>query len=205
MLSVLDVHKSYGDVPVLADVTFTVAPGEAVAIVGGNGAGKSTLLKCLVGAETYDQGSVSFLGDPLDETSSAVRAKMASLLDDVDFFPDISVVEHLRMLAWLHSADDPEQRVLDLVDDLGLQRVRDQLPPTLSSGQRHRLGLAACFVRPRELLILDEPEQRLDVQGRHWLRTRLNEEKALGVSVVFASHDSELVDAVADRTIRLAS
>lgn len=205
MLSVLDVHKSYGDVPVLADVTFTVAPGEAVAIVGGNGAGKSTLLKCLVGAETYDQGSVSFLGDPLDETSSAVRAKMASLLDDVDFFPDISVIEHLRMLAWLHGADDPEQRVSDLVDDLGLQRVRDQLPPTLSSGQRHRLGLAACFVRPRELLILDEPEQRLDVQGRHWLRTRLNEEKVLGVSVVFASHDNELVEAVADRTIRLAS
>ncbi|MCC8250519.1 ABC transporter ATP-binding protein [Saccharothrix luteola] len=205
VLSVLEVHKSYGDVPVFTDVTFTVAPGEALAIVGRNGAGKSTLLKCLVGAEIYDDGSVFFLGEPLDETSSAVRAKMASLLDDVDFFPDVSVVEHLRLLAWLHGTDDPEQRVQDIVADLGLQQVRDQLPPTLSSGQLHRLGLASCFVRPRELLVLDEPEQRLDIQGRLWLGERLNEEKALGVAVVFASHDEELVDTVADRAIQLPS
>ncbi|WP_281360751.1 ATP-binding cassette domain-containing protein [Lentzea indica] len=140
---------------------------------------------------------------PQDESSARVRSSMASLLDDADYFPDLSVVEHLRLLAWLHGTPDPERAVLDVLGELGLGEVRDQVPPTLSSGQRHRLGLASCFVRPRDLLVLDEPEQRLDARGRTWLRERLKAEKAAGVAVVFASHDQDLVEAVADRTVTL--
>lgn len=203
MLEVRDVRKSYGDDPVFAGLGFTVAAGEAVAIVGRNGSGKSTLLKCLVGAETIDAGEVLVHGAVRDEASASFRALAAALLDDADYFPDVSVVEHLRLLAWLHGTPEPEREVLDVLGEVGLSDVRDQLPPTLSSGQRHRLGLASCFVRPRGLLVLDEPEQRLDVQGRTWLRERLKAEKAAGVAVVFASHDQELVDAVADRSVLL--
>jgi ABC-2 type transport system ATP-binding protein len=205
VLSVQHVHKSYGDVVVLADVSFSAGHGEAVAVVGRNGAGKSTLLKCLVGAESLGQGRVEICGLPLDESSAGIRAVMASLLDDIDFFPDISVVEHLRLLAWLHGAERPEEAVEGVVVDLGLGAIRDQLPPTLSSGQRHRLGLASCFVRPRELLVLDEPEQRLDGEGRRWLREKLLREKEDGRAVVFASHDSGLVQAVADRVIEIGA
>ncbi|GGM71498.1 ABC transporter ATP-binding protein [Lentzea pudingi] len=174
--------------------------GEAVAVVGANGSGKSTLLRCLVGAEVLDSGRVLFGGAELDESSAAFRAAVASLLDDADYFPDVSVVEHLRLLAWLHSSSADVSAVLA---EVGLSPVADQLPPTLSSGQRHRLGLASCFVRPRTVLVLDEPEQRLDAAGRAWLRTRLLAEKAAGVAVVFASHDQELVEAVACRTVTL--
>ena len=199
-LGVGDAGFNYGGVPVFADLSFTVGPGEAVAVVGANGSGKSTLLRCLVGAEALDSGSVLFDGVEMDESSGAVRSAVASLLDDADYFPDVSVVEHLRLLAWLHgsSAD-----VLAVLDEVGLTPVADQLPPTLSSGQRHRLGLASCFVRPRSVLVLDEPEQRLDAAGRTWLRSRLLAEKAAGVAVVFASHDHELVEAVACRTVTL--
>jgi ABC-2 type transport system ATP-binding protein len=68
----------------------------------------------------------------------------------------------------------------------------------LSSGQRHRLGLASCLVRPRRLIVLDEPEARLDRDGRAWLSDRLNHEKSLGVGIVFATHSQELTDQVAD-------
>ncbi|MDX8030065.1 ABC transporter ATP-binding protein [Lentzea sp. BCCO 10_0856] len=203
MLEVRDVRKSYGDDPVFTGLRFTVAAGEAVAIEGRNGSGKSTLLKCLVGAETHDAGEVLVGGAVRDEASASFRALTAALLDDADYFPDVSVVEHLRLVAWLHGTPEPEREVLDVLGELGLSEVRDQLPPTLSSGQRHRLGLASCFVRPRGLLILDEPEQRLDVQGRTWLRERLKAEKAAGVAVVFASHDRDLVDAVADSSVLL--
>ncbi|MFI6094559.1 ATP-binding cassette domain-containing protein [Lentzea sp. NPDC051213] len=203
MLEVRELRKSYGDDPVFAGLGFVVAAGEAVAVVGSNGSGKSTLLKCLVGAETQDGGEVLVDGVPRDEASASFRALTASLLDDADYFPDLSVVEHLRLLAWLHATPEAERDVLDVVGELGLTAVRDQLPPTLSSGQRHRLGLASCFVRPRGLLVLDEPEQRLDAQGRTWLRERLKAEKAAGVAVVFASHDHDLVEAVADRTVSL--
>ncbi len=204
-LSVWKVCKSYGDVSIFTDLTFSVEPGEAIALVGRNGAGKSTLLKCVVGAESLDGGQVEIGGIPLDESSAAVRSAMATLLDDVDYFPDISVVEHLRLLAWLHRADNPDETVDDLIAELGLAPVRDQLPPTLSSGQRHRLGLALCFVRPRELLVLDEPEQRLDVDGRRWLGERLMSEKAQGGAVLLASHDADLVRAIADRIIEVGS
>ena len=203
MLELREVRKSYGDDPVFAGLSFTVGAGEAVAIVGRNGSGKSTLLKCVVGAQSHDAGEVLIHGEARDEASASFRALTAALLDDADYFPDVSVVEHLRLLAWLHGTPDAEREVLEVLGELGLEEVRDQLPPTLSSGQRHRLGLASCFVRPRGLLVLDEPEQRLDAQGRTWLRERLKAEKAAGVAVVFASHDTDLVDAVADRSVVL--
>jgi len=186
-------------------LTFSVERGEATALVGRNGAGKSTLLRCVVGAESLDSGQVEIGGIPLDESSATVRSAMATLLDDVDYFPDISVVEHLRLLAWLHRAANPDETVDDVTAQLGLTAVCDQLPPTLSSGQRHRLGLAACFVRPRELLVLDEPEQRLDADGRRWLGERLTAEKSQGGAVLFASHDADLVRAVADHIIEIDS
>ncbi|GLY51245.1 ABC transporter ATP-binding protein [Lentzea sp. NBRC 102530] len=199
-LGVGDAGFGYGGVPVFAGLTFVAGPGEAVAVVGANGSGKSTLLRCLVGAEVLDTGSVLFEGAELDESSAAFRGAVASLLDDADYFPDVSVVEHLRLLAWLHGSS---VEVGGVLAELGLEGVADQLPPTLSSGQRHRLGLASCFVRPRSVLVLDEPEQRLDAAGRAWLRDRLLAEKAAGVAVVFASHDAGLVEAVACRTVTL--
>src|SRR6266545_1005247 len=89
--------------------------------------------------------------------------------------------------------------------ELGLDGARDQLPATLSSGQRRRLALASCFVRPRRLLVLDEPEQRLDTRGRAWLADRLRAEKAAGTAVLMASHDPDLVDAVANVRIELGT
>jgi ATPase subunit of ABC transporter with duplicated ATPase domains len=73
----------------------------------------------------------------------------------------------------------------------------------LSSGQRRRLALATAFVRPRKLLIMDEPEQRLDTEGVSWLANRLKHERAQGLAIVFASHEPALVEAVATRVLQL--
>lgn len=203
VLRVADLSKSYFGTDVLGPVTFDLAAGEAVAVLGPNGAGKSTLLRCVVGAEDPDGGTVLLDGEPLRETDPAVRAAVATLLDDADHFPDLSVVEHLRLLAWAHGTDDVEPTVSSVLDELGLDGLRDRLPATLSTGQRHRLGLASCLVRPRRLLVLDEPEQRLDRAGLDWLVDRLTAEKAAGVAVLFASHSDQVVDAVADAVLEI--
>lgn len=192
-------------------------PGTAAAVVGPNGAGKTTLLRCVVGAEEPDEGTVLLGGCPMVETDPVIRAATAVLLDDAGFFPDLSVIEHLRLLAFAHGGPDPDiagadpgsaagggdDSVDSVVTELGLVHALDQLPATLSSGQRRRLALASCFVRPRNLLVLDEPEQRLDDAGRAWLANRLLQEKSKGRSILMASHDLALVDAVADQRIRL--
>ena len=111
--------------------------------------------------------------------------------------------EHLELLAFAHGGDG--HSVPEVVAELGLEAARDQLPATLSSGQRRRLALASCFVRPRRLLVLDEPEQRLDVRGQEWLAQRLLREKASGTAVLMASHDPALVERVADIQIELGT
>lgn len=190
---------------VLDGISFTVPAGTATVAVGPNGSGKTTLLRCVVGSEEADGGEVRLEGRPMDETDPRVRAAVAAVLDDMDFFPDLSVVEHLELLAFAHGAeDDAADMVPEVVGELGLEDARDQLPATLSSGQRRRLALASCFVRPRRLLVLDEPEQRLDVAGRAWLTDRLRREKEAGTAILMASHDPEVFEAVADRRIDLA-
>ncbi|GAB7037413.1 MULTISPECIES: ABC transporter ATP-binding protein [Catenuloplanes] len=202
-LDVRGLRRSFGDLLVLDDVSFTVAAGQAGVVTGPNGSGKTTLLRCVVGAERPDDGEVRSAGRRLDEADPWTRSIMAAALDDIDFFADLSVVEHLELLAAAHGGGgDPVGEVLT---ELGLDRARDQLPATLSSGQRRRLALASCFVRPRRLLILDEPEQRLDVRGRAWLAERLLREKAAGVAVLLASHDEDLIAAVADVRIEIGA
>jgi ABC-2 type transport system ATP-binding protein len=198
VLAVRGLTRSFGAHVVLERVDLALRAGQVGAVVGPNGSGKTTLLRCVAGAIRPDAGEIRLLGKPVDESDPSTRAAIASVLDDIDFFPDLSVVEHLELMAYAHAMPDPAEVVEEVLTALSLDPARDQLPLTLSSGQRRRLALASCFVRPRRLLVLDEPEQRLDVAGRAWLADRLLREKADGVAVLMASHDPELIEATAD-------
>ncbi|HEY6737810.1 MAG TPA: ABC transporter ATP-binding protein [Actinopolymorphaceae bacterium] len=203
VLDVSDLAHTYGGRAVFERVSFTLPAGRALALVGRNGAGKSTLLRCVVGAEKPAAGAVATNGKAFDETDPRVRRDVATVFDDVDFFPDLTVAEHLDLLARAHGVRQVEDTVDAVLHELGIADASDQFPSTLSSGQRHRLALATVFVRPRRLIVLDEPEQRLDAAGRDWLAARLVREKAAGVAILFASHAAELVEAVADEVVRL--
>jgi ABC-type multidrug transport system ATPase subunit len=202
-LTVRGLTRSFGPLLVLDDLSFSVPQGNIVVLLGPNGSGKTTLLRCVVGADRPDAGEILLEGRPMDETDPWVRSAVAAALDDMDFFPDLSVVEHLDLLAFAHGGDGGS--VAEVVAELGLEPARDQLPATLSSGQRRRLALASCFVRPRRLLVLDEPEQRLDVRGQEWLTQRLLREKAAGTAVLMASHDPGLIERVADLRVELGA
>lgn len=203
VLTATDLAKSYGPTRIVDGFSLDVAPGEAIALTGRNGAGKSTILRMLVGAVRPDEGRVEFEGRRLAETDAEVRRGMASVIDDLDFFPDLSVVEHLDLLARAHGVPDPEAIVDEVLQEVQLVPQSGQLPGTLSSGQRRRLALATAFVRPRRLLVLDEPEQRLDVEGIAWLAARLRAERERGLAIVFASHEPHLTERVATRIVRL--
>jgi len=203
ILSVKGLRRVFGEHVVLDDVSVSIKSGQICAVTGPNGAGKTTLLRCVAGSLPPDAGTVLVLGKPVDEADPHTRAAIATVLDDIEFFPDLSVAEHLELMAYAHAMPDALDVVDQLLDALSLEPARDQVPPTLSSGQRRRLALASCFVRPRRLLILDEPEQRLDVRGREWLRDQLLREKKNGSAVLMASHDTELVNAVADQRLAI--
>ena len=203
VLKVTGLSKSFGPVVIVNDFNLEVRAGEAVALTGRNGAGKSTILRCLVGADNPDEGTVQVNGITMSETNPEVRRAVATVIDDLDFFPDLSVVEHLDLLARAHGIPDPEAVVDEVLHEVQLVPQSGQLPGTLSSGQRRRLALATAFVRPRQLLVLDEPEQRLDVEGVDWLAARLAAERNRGLAIVLASHEPKLVDTVATRVVRV--
>lgn len=205
VLQVDNLKKSYGPVTIVEGFSMKVHAGEAVALTGRNGAGKSTVLRCLVGADRPDEGTVTVNGLKVSETNPEIRRTVATVIDDLDFFPDLSVVEHLDLLARAHGLDNPDDLVDEVLEEVQLVPQAGQLPSTLSSGQRRRLALATAFVRPRHLLVLDEPEQRLDVEGVAWLGERLKSDLAGGLAIVLASHEPSLLDAIGARTIRLGA
>jgi ABC-2 type transport system ATP-binding protein len=205
ILKVTGLRRAFGPNTIFDKFNLEVRTGEAIALTGRNGAGKSTLLRCLIGADRPDEGTVEVCGNKMAETSPQIRRDVATVIDDLDFFPDLSVVEHLDLLARAHGISDPDDVVDEVLEEVQLVPQSGQLPGTLSSGQRRRLALATAFVRPRTLLVLDEPEQRLDTEGLAWLAARLKTERQQGLAIVFASHEPSLVDTVATRTVELGA
>ena len=205
VLKVTNLQKKYGEAVIVERFNLEVGAGEAVALTGRNGAGKSTILRCIVGADKPTEGTVEVLGEKMRESNPEMRRAVATVIDDLDFFPDLSVVEHLDLLARAHGLEDADALVDEVLEQVQLVPQSGQLPGTLSSGQRRRLALATAFVRPRQLLVLDEPEQRLDTEGLEWLGRRLREERDAGLAIVMASHEPSLVEAVGARIVRVGA
>jgi ABC-type multidrug transport system ATPase subunit len=204
VLSAAGVVAGHGGVPVCAPVTLGLPAGRALALVGPNGVGKSTVLHTLVGLLAPLGGTVLFAGRPVDEREASFRRDVAQVLDDDAFFPSMTVREHLLLTARGHGVEDAEDVVAAELEAFGMVERAEALPTALSSGQRRRLALAAAFVRPARLMVLDEPERRLDSDMRQVLADRLARERNSGVAVLFASHDAAFVATVADDALLIA-
>ncbi|CEI32784.1 ABC transporter ATP-binding protein [Propionibacterium freudenreichii] len=204
VLKISNLVKKYGDHTVIDHFNLQVYESDAVALTGRNGSGKSTVLRCIVGSDKPTEGTIEVLGEKAKDTEISFRRNVATVIDDLDFFPDLSVVEHLDLLARAHGLEDTDELVDSILEEVQLVPQSGQLPGTLSSGQRRRLALATAFVRPKKLLVLDEPEQRLDQEGIDWLGKRLRHEKEHnGLAIIMASHEPSLVEAVGARIVRI--
>ncbi|WP_103063359.1 ABC transporter ATP-binding protein [Actinomyces qiguomingii] len=197
LVAARNLSVGYGEHAVCAPATFTLRPGQVLALVGVNGAGKSTLLRTCLGLLPPVDGEVTLLGRAPDPRSGRQRRAVARDLGEESFFPTLTVAEHLALVGYGHSTPAPARTTADLLDEFNLAGLADVLPDALSSGQRRRLALAAVLARPRRLLVLDEPEQRLDHVTRRALARRLVAEREAGIGVLLACHDAEFVSTAA--------
>ena len=198
VITARDLVVGYGGNPVCSPATFTLDAGQALFLVGVNGAGKSTLLRTVCGMLPPINGSITVLGEKPEPRSAAFRAAVARDLGEEAFFPALTVREHLELIRLGHASP----MSLEVVKRaLGLDLIADALPDRLSSGQRRRVVLASVLLRPRRLLVLDEPEQRLDHSTRIMLAGRLVAEREGGGTLLVVSHDPALVDAVATQVL----
>ncbi|MBW5486820.1 ATP-binding cassette domain-containing protein [Streptomyces bambusae] len=204
MLSAQDIHVAYADETVLDEVSLALEPGRCLALAGANGSGKSTLLRVCVGRQQPDRGEVRLAGAAPREADPAFRRDVGLLLDGAECFPDLTVAEHVRMVATAHGLGSGAAAATDRVlAELGLDHRADAFPDALSAGQRQMLLLASVLVRPARLIVVDEPEQRLDTVARRRLAAALRAAKPAGTAVLLASHDRATVEEAADRVLLL--
>ncbi len=197
-LDVQHVSKRFGDTVALDDLSFTVEPGELFGFVGSNGAGKSTTMRIALGMLAADAGQILLGGKPVD---LAVRRQIGYMPEQRALYPKMRVGDHLDYLVRLHGFDRSEARtaVAYWTERLDIaHRVNDRIN-TLSLGNQQRVQLAAALVHNPRLLILDEPFSGLDPVAVDVMSAVLRERAALGMPVIFSSHQLDLVQRLCDR------
>ncbi|WP_020098494.1 ABC transporter ATP-binding protein [Microbacterium sp. 11MF] len=203
MLQLRGITKSYGSRRVLDDVAFDVAPGRLTGFVGGNGAGKTTTMRIMLGVLGRDAGEVTLNGAPV---TAADRRLFGYMPEERGLYPKMKVLEHIVYLARLHgfSKTDAATRATALLEELGLgERLGDNVE-TLSLGNQQRAQIAAALVHDPEVLILDEPFSGLDPIAVDVVANVLQTRAAQGASVLFSSHQLDVVERLCDDLVIIA-
>ncbi|MBO0983401.1 ABC transporter ATP-binding protein [Rathayibacter sp. SD072] len=201
-----DVAVRTAEAELLAPLSLEVEAGAVVAVTGPNGSGKTTLLRVIAGLTPPTAGTVEVAGAPVDERSREHRRRVAALLGTPPVERDLTLEEHLAMVAlsWGASLDHARAEASRGLDALGLSPLALRFPHELSSGQTQLFSLALVLARPSEVLLLDEPEQRLDVD-RVPLAVEVLREAARGRAVLLATHSSVMTEGLATRVIELGA
>jgi iron(III) transport system ATP-binding protein len=199
-LTTADLHKAFGDHPVLRGVDLTVPDGAFAAVLGVSGSGKTTLLRILAGFERPDRGVVAVGGVTLDDGHHHLRAErrhVGYVAQEGSLFPHLTVAGNVGF--GLRGREGREREVAELLERVGLSGLGHRYPHQLSGGQQQRVALArALAVRPR-IILLDEPFASLDAGMRATVRADVRAAvRDSGATAVLVTHDQEEALAIAD-------
>ena len=206
-VSLRDVHKRFGEVEVLKGVSFDVAPGEVVAIIGRSGSGKSTALRCVNRLETIQSGEIEVCGrrvDAPDLDLRALRRDVGMVFQSYNLFPHLTVAENIA-LAPRRVRKTPTAQARGLaeatLDRVGLSDKIDAYPEQLSGGQQQRVAIARSLAMEPKVMLFDEVTSALDP---HLTGEVLKVMEALakgGMTMLVVTHEMAFARRVADRVI----
>lgn len=205
-------YKSFGNNHVLNDVNFTLKQGENVAVLGKSGSGKSVLIKCLIGLLTPDKGEIYVSGNNVadmdDEELATLRVKMGFLFQSNALYDSMTVRENLEFPLRRHgkelSEKETDDRVLDVLTNVGLAQTIDKMPIELSGGMQKRIALARTLILHPEIILYDEPTTGLDaVTSREISKLIVEIGKKYNTSSIIISHDMHCIQLTAHRIVVL--
>jgi len=198
-----------GGQPALEGVSLTIAAGQRVAVLGSNGSGKSTLLKLLDGLYFPTSGSLRAFGQPLTEAALQdeaanfqFRRRVGLVFQDTDvqlFSPSVWDEVAFAPLQMDLPRQEITQRVEAALAALRIEKLRDRAPHRLSGGEKRRVALASVLSLAPEVWLLDEPTTGLDPRSQSWLIDFIITQGQAGRTVVTATHDLTIVEAIADQ------
>lgn len=192
--------RRYGRSYVLQNITLTVRPGRTLVLHGSNGAGKTTLLRVLSTKLRPSSGQGAVFGFDLHKKAHEVRRRAAYLSVFGGVYGALTATENLQLAAKLYGK---ELDVAPYLQRVGLAHTSNKLTHSFSSGMKKRLGVARLLLSDAPLWLLDEPYAALDEEGRFLIDGLLKEAKALGKTVVMASHELERSAQFADSIVEV--
>ena len=219
MITLLNLEKFYGPLPVIRGVSLDISKGEVVCLVGPSGSGKSTLLRCVNNLETLSAGEIRLGGERVYYDPSpkglkphsqariaAVRARLGMVFQDFNLFPHMTALQNVMegpMQVLRVRKEEAQQRALALLKRVGLAERHDHFPDELSGGQKQRVAIARALAMKPEAMLFDEPTSALDPELVHEVLSVMRELRNDGMTMIIATHEMNFAREVADRIVFL--
>ncbi len=183
--------RRFGAQTAVADVDLLVPRGAVFGFLGPNGSGKTTTIRMLLGLMRPHKGTIEILGGTIPDDAADVLPRVGTLVEGPAFHPYLSGRDNLRRLDAFDASTDPSTsraRITEALERVGLAGAATKKFRRYSLGMKQRLGIAATLLRPRDLLILDEPTNGLDPQGTREVRSLIRDLAADGTTILVSSH-----------------
>jgi ABC-2 type transport system ATP-binding protein len=193
------IHKSFGSVQAVRGVDLAVRSGEVIAFLGPNGAGKTSTIDMILGLSQPSQGCVEVYG--LTPHRAISKGLVSAVMQSGGLLKDLTVAETIQYTSKLFAQSRPVDEVLERA---GITSIASRMVGKCSGGEQQRLRFAMALIPDPELLLLDEPTQGLDVEGRREFWNAIRGDAARGRTVLFATHYLEEADAYADRVVLIS-
>jgi general L-amino acid transport system ATP-binding protein len=207
VVTLRDVHKSYGSTQALAGVSLTVREREAVVVIGPSGSGKSTLIRTINGLERHQAGTITVSGVELSRDrrrTEAIRRQVGMVFQQFNLFPHLSVLQNVtmapRQILKLPKAD-AERRAMELLDRVGLSRHAPKYPAQLSGGEQQRVAIARALAMQPRVMLFDEPTSALDPEMINEVLLVIQELAEAGTTMMVVTHEMGFASNVADRVV----
>ncbi len=212
VIEIKNVSKSFGDNHVLIDFNLTLNKKENIVVLGKSGSGKSVLIKCIIGLLKPDKGSITILGNPINDVTltemDKIRAKIGFLFQSNALYDSMSVRENLEFPLRRHwikiNQNQVNEMVLQALEDVGLKHTVDMMPIELSGGMRKRIALARTLILKPEIILYDEPTTGLDpITAKEIINLMITIKEKYNTASLIISHDMNCVKIASDRIVIL--
>ncbi len=200
-----DVHKSYGDAPVLRGIDLTVAEHEVICLIGASGSGKSTLLKCVNLIEPIDRGRIIVEGEEITADGvdvDRIRRKIGIVFQAFNLFPHMTVIRNITLAprkVLKLSKEQAEGEAGELLERFGLADKRDEFPDRLSGGQQQRVAIVRALAMRPDIMLLDEITSALDPELVAEVLNIVRELASLGMTMLIATHEMGFAKDISNR------
>ena len=204
IISIKDVHKSFGELEVLKGITLDVMKGEVICIIGPSGSGKSTLIRCINALNDIQKGSIKVEGLEVHDVALdklALRKKVGMVFQQYNLFPHKTALENVMMapiLVLKQPREEVEKRARALIRKVRLEGKENQYPGELSGGQQQRVAIARSLAMNPDVMLFDEVTAALDPETVKEVLVTIKDLAAEGMTCILVTHEMGFAREIAD-------